>query len=77
MPGLANLASGPMCLIAERLIWDGLEFVAHDSEEIWGIQRLRLHVGVPEGIQRIAFVYQMFARFGEIPVPPHNSTSNR
>lgn len=71
--GLQNLAAGGMCLLAEKLIWDGLEFVTHDGEEVWGIQRLRLHLGIPQGVTRIAFIYQMFVRFGDIPVPPRSN----
>ncbi len=71
--GLPHLATQGMCLVAEKLIWDGLEFVAHDGEEVWGIQRLRLHLGIPKDVTRIAFVYQMFVRFGDIPVPPRSN----
>lgn len=71
--GLPNLAAGGMCLLAEKVIWDGLEFVAHDGDEVWGIQRLRLHLGIPQGVTRIAFIYQMFVRFGDIPVPPRSN----
>jgi hypothetical protein len=74
MGGLANLAGGGICVVVEKLLWDGLEFVPHDGEEVWGIQRMRLHLGIPESVQRIAFVYQMFARFGNIPVPSRDRT---
>lgn len=66
---LPQLTAAGMCLVAEKLLWDGLDFVAHDGDEVWGIQRLRLHLGIPQGVTRIAFVYQMFVRFGDIPVP--------
>jgi hypothetical protein len=71
--GFPHFATGGMCVVAEKLIWDGLEFVAHDGEEVWGIQRLRLHLGIPQGVTRIAFVYQMFVRFGDIAVPPRSN----
>jgi hypothetical protein len=74
MGGLSNLAGGGICPVVEKLLWDGLEFVPHDGEEVWGIQRMRLHLGIPESVKRIAFVYQMFARFGNIPVPARDRT---
>ena len=73
--GVTAALAAPFMIVGndEKLIWDGLDWVSHDGEEVWGIQRLRLHLGIPQGVTRIAFVYQMFVRFGDIPVPPRSN----
>lgn len=69
--GLGTVAAGlmPAGVIAEKEVWSGFEFANFDGEPVWGIQRCRFLVGIPKNVRRIAFVYNLFARFGDIPVP--------
>ena len=70
LPGSAWLDSDDSCQVQSVEVEQDGEFGPEDDMRYAGSQRLRLLVGVREGVERLVFQYYT-EKFGEVVLPPH------